>query len=186
VSSEPCFTACPYGLRYSKPGSISRTDEDSAGPSPGIDCPGAGSSGATPSTPTLQEPPPAERYARVPSDLVSRSSRGGGSGDGGWGQRGCRRRTTAGGAAEPGSGAGVRGCVACRRRPGPEGGLGGGHGVRGLGRVACRSRPGPQQVPGGSSTLGITHHLKDYGRTGQGPPRWRRRTWLAGLRHGET
>ena len=87
---------------------------------------------------------------------MSQSSRGGGCGDGGKGQRGCWRRTTAGGAAGPECGPGVRGCVACRRRL------------------------GPKQVPGRTSTLGIAHHLKDYGRTGQGPPRWRRRTWLDG------
>ena len=58
---EGCFTASPFGLRHGKPGTHSRTDEDSGGPAPGINCPGVGSSDATPSTPTLQEPPPAER-----------------------------------------------------------------------------------------------------------------------------
>ena len=96
---------------------------------------------------------------------------------GGKGQQGCGRRTAAGGAAGPGGGPGVRGCVACRRRPRP-GRLG-----RRARRARMRRVPAPartQQVPGGTSTLGITHHLKDYGRAGQGPPRWRRRTWLAG------
>ena len=60
---EGCFTESPYGLRHGKPGpgTHSRTNEVSEGPAPGIDCPGAGSGDATPSTPTLQEPPPAER-----------------------------------------------------------------------------------------------------------------------------
>ena len=56
---EGCFTASPYGLRHGKPGTLTRTEEDSVGPAPGIDCPGAGSGDATPSTPTLQEPPSA-------------------------------------------------------------------------------------------------------------------------------
>ena len=56
---EGCFTASPSGLRHGKPGTHSRTNEDSGGPAPGIDCPGAGNGGATPSIPTLQEPPPA-------------------------------------------------------------------------------------------------------------------------------
>ena len=46
-------------------------------------------------------------------------------------------------------------------------------------RARMRRMPAParaQQVPGRTSTLGIAHHLKDYGRTGQGPPGWRRRT----------
>ena len=45
-------------------------------------------------------------------------------------------------------------------------------------RARMRRMPAParaQQVPGGTSTLGITHHLKDYGRVGRGPPRWRKR-----------
>jgi hypothetical protein len=57
---EGCFTACPYGLRNGKPDTLARTDEASGGPTPGIDCPGEGDSGATPSTPTSEEPPPAE------------------------------------------------------------------------------------------------------------------------------
>ena len=57
---EGCFTACPYGLRNGKPDTLPRANGASGGPSPGIDCPGEGDSGATPSTPTLQEPPPAE------------------------------------------------------------------------------------------------------------------------------
>ena len=81
---------------------------------------------------------------------MSRSGRGGGCGIGGKGQRGCRRRTTAGGATGPGSGPGVHGCVACRRRSGPEW----------LGRRARRARmlapARAQQVPGRTSTLGIT------------------------------
>ena len=110
---------------------------------------------------------------------MCQSSRGGGCGDGGKGQRGCgrTRRTSAGGAAGPGGGPSVRGCVACRRRPGP-GRLG-----RRARRARMRHVPAParaQQVPGGTSTLGIALHLKDYGRTRQGPPRWRRRTRLAG------
>ena len=56
---EGCFTASPYGLRHGKPGTQSRPNGGSGGPAPGIDCPGAGSGDATPSTPTLQEPPPA-------------------------------------------------------------------------------------------------------------------------------
>ena len=56
---EGCFTASPYGLRHGKPGTHSRTNEDSGGPAPGIDCPGAGNGDATPSIPTLQEPPSA-------------------------------------------------------------------------------------------------------------------------------
>ena len=50
-------------------------------------------------------------------------------------------------------------------------------------RARMRRMPAParaQQVQGRTSTLGIAHHLKDYGRTGQGPPGWRRRTWLDG------
>ena len=68
----------------------------------------------------------------------------------------------------------MRGCVACRSRLGP-----GWFGR--LARLArMRRMPAParaQQVPG---ALGITLHLKDHGRARQGPPRWRRRTWLAG------
>jgi hypothetical protein len=56
---EGCFTACPYGLRHGKPGTHPRTNEDSGGPAPGSNGPGAGSGDATPSTPTLQEPPSA-------------------------------------------------------------------------------------------------------------------------------
>ena len=56
---EGCFTACPSGLGNDKPGTSLRSNEGSGGPAPGIDCPGAGSSVATPSTPTLQEPPSA-------------------------------------------------------------------------------------------------------------------------------
>ena len=85
---------------------------------------------------------------------MSQSSRGGGCGDGGWRHQGCRRSTTAEGAGGPGGG-----------------------------RARMRHMPAParaQQVPGRSSTPGITRHLKGYGRTGQGPPRWRRRTWLDG------
>jgi hypothetical protein len=52
-----CFTASPYGLRHGKPGTLTRTDEDSGGPA-------------------------AECYARVLCDLKSRSSRGGSCGDG--------------------------------------------------------------------------------------------------------
>ena len=58
---EGCFTASPYGLRHGKPGTHSRTNEDSGGPAPGIDCPGAGNGDAAQSIPTLQEPPPAAR-----------------------------------------------------------------------------------------------------------------------------
>jgi hypothetical protein len=58
---EGCFTASPYGLRHGKPGTLPGAEEASGGPTPGIDCPGAGSGDATPSTPTLQEPPSAER-----------------------------------------------------------------------------------------------------------------------------
>ena len=50
-------------------------------------------------------------------------------------------------------------------------------------RARMRRMPAPAralQVPGRTSTLGIAHHLKDYGRAGQGPPRWRRRTWIDG------
>jgi hypothetical protein len=57
---EGCFTASPYGLMHGKPGTLTRTEEDSGGPEPGIDCPGMGIGDATPSTPTLQEPPSAE------------------------------------------------------------------------------------------------------------------------------
>jgi hypothetical protein len=57
---EGCFTASPYGLRHGKPDTHSGTNGDSGGPAPGINCPGAGSGDATPSTPTLQEPPSAE------------------------------------------------------------------------------------------------------------------------------
>ena len=56
-----CFTASPYGLRHDKPGTLPGADEASGGPTPGIDYPGVGNGDATPSTPTLQEPPPAER-----------------------------------------------------------------------------------------------------------------------------
>ena len=59
VIPEGCFTACPYELGNDKPGTSPRSDEGLGGPAPGIICPGAGSSGATPSIPTLQEPPPA-------------------------------------------------------------------------------------------------------------------------------
>ena len=46
---------------------------------------------------------------------------------------------------------------------------------------ASHAGAGPGRAsPGGTSPLGVTHHLKDYGRMDQGPPRWRRRTWLAG------
>jgi hypothetical protein len=58
---EGCFTASPYGLRHGKPGTLPGAEEASGGPTPGIDCPGAGNGDATPSTPTLQEPPSAAR-----------------------------------------------------------------------------------------------------------------------------
>ena len=97
----------------------------------------------------------------------------------GWGrmQQGCRRRTTAGGAAGPGGIPGVRACVACRRRPGP------GWSGRHARRARMRRMPAPvraERAQGGTSPLGIDHHLEDYGRMDQGPQGWRRRTWLAG------
>ena len=58
----------------------------------------------------------------------------------------------------------------------------GGTGVR-TRRARMRRMPAParaQEVPGRTSTLGTAHPLKDYGRTGRGPPRWGRRTWLDG------
>jgi hypothetical protein len=87
---------------------------------------------------------------------VSQSSRGGGCGDGGKGAARLQEEDGRWRSGEPECGPGVRGCVTCRRRL------------------------GPKQVPGRTSTLGIAHHLKDYGWTGQGPPGWRRRTWLDG------
>ena len=105
------------------------------------------------------------------------SIRGGGCGSG---ERGCGWRTTAGGAAgpgPPGGGPGVRGCVACRSRLGP------GRFGRQARRGRMRRMPEPtraQQVPGGTSTPGINLHIKDHGRMGRGPLRWRRRSWLAG------
>ena len=71
----------------------------------------------------------------------------------------------------------MRGCVACqsRLRPGWFGRL--------ARRVRIRRMPAParaQQVQEETSTLGITLHLKDYGRARRGLQKWRRRTWLAG------
>jgi hypothetical protein len=53
------FTECHHGAENDMSGVDPSTNESSGGPAPGIPCPGAGSGIATPSIPTLQEPPPA-------------------------------------------------------------------------------------------------------------------------------
>ena len=56
------FTECQHGVEYDKSGVDLSTNEGSGGPAPGILC-CAGSGIATPSIPTLQEPPSAACYA---------------------------------------------------------------------------------------------------------------------------